>query len=97
MRPYRRTSAERPDMRAGAETDRKSARLGTAAAVPAVLREAPGRGLDQMEGDELSLNRVGQLRLAARIAQRHAEFGVSASRKRSRARSRFRAPGEPAS
>ena len=49
-------SAERPDTRTWAAADRQGSRPGAAAAVPAVLREGPGRGVDQVEGDELNLS-----------------------------------------
>jgi hypothetical protein len=54
MRPYRRASTERPDARARAKTDRKGSRPGATAAVPAIQRQESGRGVDQVEGDELN-------------------------------------------
>src|SRR3954464_16071230 len=43
VRPYRGASAERAATRTAVQADRQGARPGTAAAVPVVLREGPGR------------------------------------------------------
>src|SRR4051794_39591222 len=53
VRTYRGAMAEHAATRAWAAADRQGARPGTAAAVPAVLRQGSGRGVDQVEGDEL--------------------------------------------
>src|SRR3954453_13502838 len=58
MRPYRGASAEHAATRPSAETDRQGARSRTAAAGSAFLRQRSGRGVDQVEGDDLNLNQA---------------------------------------
>src|SRR4051794_39199034 len=55
LRAYSRATAECAATRGGAEADRQGARSGTAAAMPAVLCQGAGYGVDQLEGDELTL------------------------------------------
>src|SRR4051812_24378379 len=62
VRAHGGNPAERADRRPQAKTDRKGPRPGTAAAVSAALREGPGRGVDQVEGNELNLGQIDALR-----------------------------------
>src|SRR4051795_3293291 len=59
VRTYRGDPAERADTRAWSETHRKSSRPGATVPVWALLCQGPGRGVDQVEGDEL--NRFGKV------------------------------------
>jgi hypothetical protein len=69
MRTHRGATAKRPDTRTWAQADRQRARPGTAVAVPIVLRQGAGHGLDQVEGDELN----------PQMARRYDEIGVAPS------------------
>src|SRR3954453_8712636 len=58
VRPYRGAMAEHTATRAWTAADRQGARSGTAAGMPAVLREGAGGSVDQVEGDELNHDQV---------------------------------------
>src|SRR4051794_32385753 len=78
VRPYRGAMAEHTATRAWTAADRQGARSGTAAGMPAVLREGAGGSVDQVESDELNHDQ-GALSLAP---PRAAGFGVSRPREK---------------
>ena len=68
MQTHYGTIAELPNRRAWAAADRQGARPGTAIGMPAVPCKGAGRGVDQVEGDELNLvGRTDQSSLVYRV------------------------------
>src|SRR6476661_3493360 len=88
--------AEPPDRRAWAAADRQGARPGTAAAMPAVPRKGAGRRVDQVEGDGLNPCQAIAIPPFRKVVLGLIDNGISASRKWSYARRRFRAQRERA-
>src|SRR3954452_23786652 len=65
---HRKASAECAATRAKAGTDHQDTRPGTTAAVSAVPCQGPGRGVDQVEGDELKPSQAILIPLLRKIA-----------------------------